>query len=809
MTFSPFGFDEGRVLPGPVAPLDDVSFAALTWARLVPLIPVIKSVRVSPDGGVNFPDGPRTTRSLRADVHPAEPATITVGTLFNSVLVLVADFDVSKAEVLGIADPVAQVARDAAAFVALMRRCGAEAGLIHDISPSGGRHVLVKFQRAIPVADMARLGKALQLRFITFDKAPIQGALGQIRPPGSPHKRSVTVFDKDGKARSLSGPLTGYHTLTMPLEEAVEAMARPVPPRVWTALQTDLYAELQEIDGAVTFSVAQEGGQWAIDGEGVKWVHRRGGRRQLTPVMAVLAATGDWSTYVSSNPLSTNGRSEARLAVLNAAVWAGWRLAEVLAEAVPGGAFAGLDELLGDRSAHRAKQRLLGDWNDAVTGVASKKVAYAEAMKQGRRSDINPTDSTAPPLPQGEVWTTPRVLAEAPDLGPSVWARLYAWSASVYYAERDPVRCKGWGPQHTVTIRLVLRALLVAHREAGSTTAARSVRGIALGAGVGVEAARVALETLREEQDPLVDLVARARPGFSDDADTYELRLPKAYRREAIARPWRAGRIESGHPAFLGLGKHRKVAALLYETLSATIPMTLPELEAEAALSASSVKDGLRTLGEVGLAVKHVDVDGRRGWIRGPVSLDEAAVRDDVQGDVEFDRRVAAVQAQRSDYADFLDAVGGDAQWDAIADRLQDDAPDVDDQDPTRQDPTCDQDPMRSVPLPREPRPDFLPDAAAGGWTGAGQADDPLAWMWTPAHQAAMEAVAQLGERHPMVAAARARRTRPKPRPRRRTAPRPIPPEPPVTDDGFDAVLQLLADELGAVVLEEHDPPPW
>jgi hypothetical protein len=67
------------------------------------------------------------------------------------------------------------------------------------------------------------------------------------------------------------------------------------------------------------------------------------------------------------------------------------------------------------------------------------------------------------------------------------------------------------------------------------------------------------LRILREEPDPLIDLVSPRRMAR---ADRYALRIPDRYADSVRWRRRRAGRIDGIHPAFLVLGG---TAALVYQ----------------------------------------------------------------------------------------------------------------------------------------------------------------------------------------------------------------------------------------------------
>jgi hypothetical protein len=212
----------------------------------------------------------------------------------------------------------------------------------------------------------------------------------------------------------------------------------------------------------------------------------------------------------------------------------------------------------------------------------------------------------------------------------------------VHLAERDPVRCKGWG-RRAISHRLVLRALAVAVRLSGSTTTAFGCRSLALMSGLSWRTVATVLADLREENDPLVDLVERGR---ELDADRYALRLPDAHRADTTRTIWQAGRIETGHPAFLALGP---VCALLYESLS-HIEARPVDLERRAVLSSGAVSQALADLGAHGLAVR-----GRGGWRRGERTLDEVAAELDCFE--HFAERVATYRDHRAQWQTFLASV--------------------------------------------------------------------------------------------------------------------------------------------------------
>jgi len=154
---------------------------------------------------------------------------------------------------------------------------------------------------------------------------------GQISPPGARHK---------------SG---GWRVLSMPLSDAREAVERPNGPEVWNALLTEFAAEFSTDRQHVDNGLVTE-----LDDVGVPWVPRLGGRAPLGAELDHVARTGRWDR--SRYP----GRSEARMAVLSAAVARGWQLDDVR-EAIASGAWRGFPGLYERRSEPGRLERLGAD----------------------------------------------------------------------------------------------------------------------------------------------------------------------------------------------------------------------------------------------------------------------------------------------------------------------------------------------------------------------------------------------------------------------------------------------------------------
>ena len=300
--------------------------AEASWRAVTPLIAGTPHVRISKDGGRTYPA--RHARPLSAD-PPGQPCTVPVydpGAGTGRMLAL--DLDPARCAAVtevtpraGVTDVTGGCDTRAAEIRQLLDRLGAR--YVADVSPSGGRHILVLFSSALPWRELRDVARAFARRLPAVDPAPMSSLGGQISPPGARHK---------------SG---GWRLLSMPLSEATTAVGCPNGPEVWAALLAELAAELRQVDpGPVDTRISSAA---ELDDTGDPWVPRLGGRAPLGADLEHAARSGRWdrSRYA--------GRSEARMAILGAAAARGWRLAEVQS-AVACGAWKGLAALYERRS---------------------------------------------------------------------------------------------------------------------------------------------------------------------------------------------------------------------------------------------------------------------------------------------------------------------------------------------------------------------------------------------------------------------------------------------------------------------------
>jgi len=463
---------------------------------------------------------------------------------------LAIDLDVSRGD----------VDHQAAELGQLLERLGAV--YVADVSPSGGRHVYVLFAAPLPWLELRDVARAMALRFPSIDTAPVSSLGGQISPPGARHK---------------SG---GWRVLSTSADVARAAVEHPNGPEVWAALLAELAAELQQVESRT--SVRDSQAEAELDDTGVPWVPRLGGRAPLGAELGQVARTGRWDRTRHA------GRSEARMAVLNAAAARGWQLAEVR-DAVASGAWRGLAGLYERRSEPGRMDRLLPlEWRKAIAFVSGEENVRGWHTSSTSRP---PADESA-------------LAAE--------YGLACQWMTAVLCAAEDPERVKGWGGR-AIAVRLVLLALGQAAMVSGSSTIEFGTRNLALHSALSHRTVARVLRMLAAEPDPLIDLVSPRRMAR---ADRYQLRIPEKYAASARWRRRRSGRIEAIHPVFLVLGG---TSALVYQVLDQAEARGA-EVARAARLSASATSAALRVLAEFGLAER-----GPGGWRRGAVALADVA----------------------------------------------------------------------------------------------------------------------------------------------------------------------------------------
>jgi hypothetical protein len=515
------------------------------WATLAPLLAGRPRVRESRSNGHSYLrrwERPLTTRL------PAVPAAVPIYSGAGDTRVLVIDLDSSR----GGADA---VRRDADTITALVHRAGGQ--VIRDESPSRGMHLYVPFTQPIGFHDARDLALALAARTPTMDPSPNQNLTeGLIRPPGSAH------------------PSGGHQTLHGDLTAARHLAATGNPPAVLTALYDALSTELAAVRHHADHTTD-------LDGAPTGHLPRPGGPRELTPDYLRIATTGTYDTTRYRSP------SEARQAVLDAAVWAGLTLPAVLAR-INNGTWPGLAAFYTRyRNPRTRRTALLADWRKATTWVSKQATATRQSLVRKSPTSQPPSHGGAPTdssIDQHRRGTTAEYQ----------WLR--TWWTAMTLLERT--RYTG---RRSIGTRWVLRALGEAAMKNGSRYIAFGVRSLSIATGLDHTTVAAHLRTLRDEHDPLIDLIENDR-GLA--GDLYQLRIPDEIQNRATTISWRPGKLHALRPAFRELGHP---AAITYEALEAQPdqPQRSFDLITATGLGRSTIHDALGTLAAWNLVRQH------------------------------------------------------------------------------------------------------------------------------------------------------------------------------------------------------------
>ncbi|HEY5878153.1 MAG TPA: helix-turn-helix domain-containing protein [Nakamurella sp.] len=484
----------------------------------------------------------RWERDLTARL-PAVPAAVPIYSAAGDTRVLVVDLDSAGGGV-----PAVQ--RDTAAVTELIRSAGGR--VIVDESPSGGRHVYVPLAEPVGFHDARDLALAIATRTPSMDPSPNQNLTdGLIRPPGSRHHTG------------------GHQRLLGPLADAQQLAATGNPPQVLHALQRLLAGELAVVRGRRQSSSDAD----PADDAGER--PRRSRPRELAPDYLRIATTGLYDTARYASP------SEARQAVLTAAVWAGLTLAGVAAR-VENGTWPGLASFYARYRPGTRRKALAADWRKATAWVDAQhgKQQTADLVRNSPTSEP-PPHGGRPLQDQKERAAAERARGTAAEYQ---WIRSWRNAAGLLEHTRYPDR-GGLG------VRWVLRAVGEAAMKTGSRYIAFGTRSLSVATGLDHTTVAAHLRRLRDEDDPLIDLIENDR-GLA--GDLYQLRIPDEAAARTATMAWPAGQLHALRPAFRELGHP---AAFVYEALEHTRePVRSFDLVAGTGLSRSAVYEALETL---------------------------------------------------------------------------------------------------------------------------------------------------------------------------------------------------------------------
>lgn len=556
----------------------ELAAAQEAWSRLAVRLAASGRVRLSRDGGKNYP---RRYERFISTILPAQPAAVRVYDSHGCTATFVVDLDAKTPAAR------ADVARDVADLIGRLERAGLRSWFT-DHSPSGGRHVYVPLADPVPFIEARAAAAALAQLLSTVDITPMANVTeGCLRPPGARHK---------------SG---GFQVLDGPVEAAEASLDAPNSTAAWQRFLTDLRSSVPDVAPV------------DVDATGAGQLEALRGFDEPSESYQAIARTGDFDTRRYSSP------SEARQAVLWAATAAGWTLADV-ARRIHDGTWPGLASMYARYSPRNRSQALARDWHKA------------QAYEHRRRSKHITTE---PGNDSVRVCTTSphktqaggRQVQQSADLPPRAITRsrgqtgrdtnrwIREWLAAVDFLHQDS----------DLAIRAVLYALAEAAAKSQSVSVDHGHRALAIATGLHRSTVTRVLAQLAAEPGDRA-LIEIVQTGHGIYAHTYELRIPALLQPACAAKPWRAGRIYAIRPAFRELGL---AAAFVYAALEQhhhRSPGVGFDVRGEAGLAkaaglgVTATYDALQALAAHGLA--DVDPTGPGGpWRLGTASLGQLA----------------------------------------------------------------------------------------------------------------------------------------------------------------------------------------
>jgi len=539
-------------------PVSPAAEPAVAWARLAPRLAARGRVRVSRDGGRNYP---RKYERPVTSTLPGQPAALLVYDDNGCAPVFVVDLDAK--------DPHARVDRDFAALVDLLERAGLSSWFA-DHSPSGGRHVYVPLAVAAPYGEAREAAELLGRRLPSVDPSPLRSiASGCLRPPGAVHRTG------------------GHQVLDGPLEAAEDALNAPNDQVAWRRF----LAELRRHTGPLV-APSRETPSTGVDADVDEHVDEAShlealrGHQQPSADFERIARTGDYDPAKYATP------SEARQAVIWAAAASGWALVDV-ARRLNDGTWRGLASLYARYADNQRHQALARDWHHALDFEKRRREAHGKSPVRLRPTSPHKTHGGQP--------------QQAGD-GRSVNQWVREWLAAV-----DLIH----GPDSDLGTRAVLYALAEAAILTGSLVVEHGNRSLAIGTGLDHTSVGRALRRLQAKPSDraLIQLVKPARGVY---AHAYELRIPPLMRAACAEKPWRPGRVHAIRPVFRELGLP---AAFVYAALEQADhhdagPLSGRQLAPLARIGVTATYAALEVLAAHGLADR---VPG--GWSLGSASL--------------------------------------------------------------------------------------------------------------------------------------------------------------------------------------------
>lgn len=480
---------------------------------------------------------------------PKAPAAVRIYGPDGCCATLCLDLDASRGGA-------AAVAADATRLTAWLTARGAR--LVTDRSPTGGVHIYVPLRERVPYQTAREVVEALAASHPTLDAGPHRSLkTGCIRPPGSAHK---------------SG---GHQTLTMSLNAAYDVLRRPNGPGVLETIRTDLAAEIAAWHATLpttdpdTTGAGPTAARPEVDAAPV------GARRAMGARVRHIAETGQWQGYGYASA------SEARQAVITAAVAARWELVDVAAR-VADGRWPGLAALYAKYAPNRRHTSLASDWTKAHTFLAAQRSRGEDLHSPADRSHTSPSESLAGGPTQGETQDDHDHIR--------TWRTLLR----TFELHRLPGR-------RNHLARFILRALGEAAHKTGTRYVAFGTRSLAVATGTEYSSVAAVLRRLADEPGGWIDLIEPAR---GERADLYALTIPTDLADAATGMRWDRGHAHALRPVFRELGH---VAAFVFEAIEAGRATTVTSLVPATGLHRDTVAKAVDILTAHGLVERDPD----------------------------------------------------------------------------------------------------------------------------------------------------------------------------------------------------------
>lgn len=597
------------------------------WKTLAPLIsaPGRRSMRLYNPATGKFSDTGDLTKTL--PTRPAALYPFTRKGLRTALLYL--DFDDKRGGR-------AQVDADMATAAEWITRCGGK--VVSDHSPSGG-HLLcpLAIGTTASFAELKNIARLLAARLPTLDSNPntTDPQYACLSAPGTPAKNG------------------GYRQLDGTLADAVDAFA--------TRSEPSLLPRLYELLGAVKARPIDPNEPAPLMDTGT------------VDITAYCTGTGDAQrlapAYVRNDPMHPDitdfaehgvianeqrqwdSASEARMAVIYAAIARGHSRASIAELIAPGGPWHhGLGQAFA-RYQHRAGNALNHDFTKALTWLCTNTLKYRHPQHKGKNIPGGTTGS-------GETRTGP--------WGP---AELRRWlSAAMEWADYEYA-----GKRYRWTVHAVLQTLAWHALTAGELINEVWVVGVGgrnLSLGAGLLSPDAVWRVLRDLRDRPGAPLILTRQAVNGDADYYALTTPHGIASDP-ARAERV-RIEPVHDAWWVAGHHLR---RIYELVAYYGLTSRADILAAARVSGTAGDETLTALEILGLITR----TGRGTVAPGQTTLDSLAAAHDTDS-VRQDR-IARYRAQRDQWQAWLaerDQSRADAEMDNITRTMPAEDPEVD-----------------------------------------------------------------------------------------------------------------------------------